>query len=163
MKKSTRNIIALVINIAIIAILGIAMYLHFNKKANIPETPVVIDTRATQISEVDKVKDKVKDRNVYFAGIDNAVLDMESRVKLENLPENEDFYMSYTVTNDDTGEVVYNTDLIPSGSHVAWIAGETLGKGEFNLSFLATPYVISDEGEAIALTSGNNKVKLTIQ
>ncbi len=164
-KKDVRNTVALVIMFITIVILVIALVVGHKKAPVVNEAankPVVIDSNATSKDE-QELEAKLASRNIYFAGIDNATITTESRIKLENLPENEDFLMKYTVTNEATGEKVYETDLIPSGQFVNWIAGDTLGKGEYDLSFLMTPYVLLDDGTYKTLTSGNNTVHIVIQ
>lgn len=124
---------------------------------------MLIDDRLVDKSEaVQTQKNPLADRNVYFAGYVDATLSKTSTVALENLPENEEFYLKYTVTNIDTNEVVFETNLIPSGQCVMWTPGETLEVGTYNLQLLASPYYEKEDGNFLPLTAGSNVVQYTI-
>ena len=107
----------------------------------------------------------LSNRNVYFSGIDNSSCNKDTVIYLENLPENEDFLMKYEIyeLNEDgtRGEMVFSTDLIPSGQHVNWKPAENLSAGTHNISFLEQPFVQSGD-DFIPLTAGENQVVLTI-
>jgi len=105
----------------------------------------------------------LKDRNVYFAGFMDAVLSESSTVRLENLPQNGDFLLQYIISDKDSGEGVFETDLIPSGQCVVWTPGETLEAGTYHLEFLMVPYYVDGDGNCTALTSGSNEVCYRIQ
>lgn len=122
-----------------------------------------VDTRATsQIEEM--FKGQENERDVYFAGINDAVINEKTKVLLENLPENEDYLMKYEIYNVDTDEKVFETDLIPSGSHIVWMAGEDLGEaGTYNLLFVESPFAPLDDGTYEPLTVGRNTVTFTVR
>lgn len=120
---------------------------------------LLLDDRAVDREEVASGKeDALKDRNVYFAGFMDAVLSEGSTVRLENLPQNGDFLLRYIISDKDSGEGVFETDLIPSGQCVVWTPGETLEAGTYHLEFLMVPYYVDGDGNCSALTSGSNEV-----
>lgn len=120
---------------------------------------LLLDDRAVGRGEAAGGKeDALKDRNVYFAGFMDAVLSGSSTVRLENLPQNGDFLLQYIISDKDSGEGVFETDLIPSGQCVLWTPGETLGAGTYHLEFLMVPYYVDGDGNCLALTSGSNEV-----
>lgn len=120
---------------------------------------LLLDDRAVGREEAAAVKgDALKDRNVYFAGFMDAVLSENSTVRLENLPQNGDFLLQYIISDQDSGEAVFETELIPSGQCVVWMPGETLGAGTYHLEFLMVPYYVDADGNCSPLTSGSNEV-----
>lgn len=120
---------------------------------------LLLDDRAVAREEAAGGKEDVlKDRNVYFAGFMDAVLSRSSTVRLENLPQNGDFLLQYIISDKDSGEGVFETDLIPSGQCVLWTPGETLEPGTYHLEFLMVPYYVDGDGNCSALTSGSNEV-----
>lgn len=120
---------------------------------------LLLDDRAVDREEAAGGKeDALKDRNVYFAGFMDAVLSESSTVRLENLPQNGDFLLQYIISDKDSGEGVFETDLIPSGQCVLWTPGETLEAGTYHLEFLMVPYYVDGDGNCSALTSGSNEV-----
>ena len=120
---------------------------------------LLLDDRAVDREEAASGKeDALKDRNVYFAGFMDAVLSESSTVRLENLPQNGDFLLQYIISDKDSGEGVFETDLIPSGQCVLWTPGETLEAGTYHLEFLMVPYYVDGDGNCSALTSGSNEV-----
>lgn len=123
----------------------------------------LIDENAVDKSEVIQAqKNPLSERNVFFAGYSDATLSKMSTVALENLPENEDFLMKYIITDIGTGDVVYETNLIPSGQCVVWVPGETMEVGTYHLQFLAIPYYYDGNGNFQQLTSGSNALQYTI-
>ena len=86
----------------------------------------------------------------------------ETVVQLDNREENIDFLLRYEIYDTGTGELVFETDLIPSGQHIDWVPGETLEPGEYTLNFLQIPYYPDPSGEYVALTQGSNQVNLAI-
>ncbi len=125
---------------------------------------LLLDDRAVDREESAGGKeDALKDRNVYFAGFMDAVLSKDSTVRLENLPQNGDFLLQYLISDKDSGEGVFETDLIPSGQCVVWTPGETLEPGTYHLEFLMVPYYVDGDGNCSALTSGSNEVCYQIQ
>lgn len=120
---------------------------------------LLLDDRAVDREDAAGGKeDALKDRNVYFAGFMDAVLSESSTVRLENLPQNGDFLLQYIISDKDSGEGVFETDLIPSGQCVVWTPGETLEAGTYHLEFLMIPYYVDEDGNCSALTSGSNEV-----
>lgn len=120
---------------------------------------LLLDDRAVNREEAASGKEEaLKDRNVYFAGFMDAVLSENSTVRLENLPQNEDFLMQYIISDKDSGECVFETDLIPSGQCVVWTPGEMLEARTYCLEFLMVPYYVDGDGNCSALTSGSNEV-----
>lgn len=120
---------------------------------------LLLDDRAVDREETAGGKeDALKGRNVYFAGFMDAVLSESSTVRLENLPQNGDFLLQYIISDKDSGEGVFETDLIPSGQCVLWTPGETLEAGTYHLEFLMVPYYVDEDGNCLALTSGSNEV-----
>lgn len=119
-----------------------------------------IDERATEA--VFSSGEGISGRNVYFAGIEDAVLYGEGRIALENLKENEDFLMRYRITEKESGKEVFSTGLIPSGQRVYFEPYEVLGPGVYSLLFEEVPYAVINE-EYVALTSGSNEVRLELR
>ena len=124
---------------------------------------LVIDDGAVDKSEaVQKQENPLADRQVFFAGYVDATISKTDTVALENLPENEDFLMKYTITNVEDGSLIFETGLIPSGQCVVWTPGETLEAGTYELQFLANPYYEQVDGNFLPLTAGSNNVIYTI-
>lgn len=122
-------------------------------------TVFVIDDRGQNKAEViEAQKNPLSGRNVFFAGYADAAFTKTTAVALENLPENEDFLMKYTVINTEDGTVAFETDLIRSGQCIAWIPGESLEPGTYQFQILQSPYYQSGEGEFIPLTAGTTDV-----
>ena len=122
-------------------------------------TVFVIDDRGQDKAEVvEAQKNPLSGRNVFFAGYADATLTKTTTVALENLPDNEDFLMKYTVINTEDGTVVFETNLIQSGQCVAWMPGETLEPGVYNLQILQSPYFLVDGENFIPLTAGTTDV-----
>ncbi len=96
------------------------------------------------------------------SGIEDTVIGPETVVQLDNREENIDFLLRYEIYDTGTGELVFETDLIPSGQHIDWVPGETLEPGEYTLNFLQIPYYPDPSGEYVALTQGSNQVNLAI-
>ncbi len=123
---------------------------------------LVLDTRASAEKEEDNLAELLADRQVYFAGIEDATINRQTVIYLENMKENDDILMQYEITDKDTGEVLETTGLIPSGEHVDWIPGEKLADGSYTLVFHEKPFY-EYKGEYVALTQGNNEVAIRIQ
>lgn len=125
-------------------------------------TVFVIDERSQDKSEAVKAENPLSGRNVFFAGYVDATLSSTSTVALENLPENEDFLIKYIITDKEKEDVVFETNLIPSGQCVVWVPGDTLAVGTYELQFLAVPYYADSNGEFQQLTSACNDVRYEI-
>ena len=122
-------------------------------------TVFVIDDRGQDKAEVmEAQKNPLSERNVFFAGYADATLTKSTAVALENLPDNEDFLMKYTVVNTEDGTVAFETDLIRSGQCIVWIPGESLEPGTYQFQILQAPYYQSGEDEFIPLTAGTTDV-----
>lgn len=123
----------------------------------------IIDDRSVAKEDATQaIEDKLNNRSVYFAGYVDAKITKTSTVALENLPENEDFFLKYTITDSVTNDVVFETDLIASGQCVVWTPGESLEEGTHELQFLASPYYQDENGIFVPLTAGSSTVKYTI-
>ncbi len=102
-------------------------------------------------------------RNIYFSGMEDAVIGMDGIVCLENSVENGDFLMKYEVYEAEGGELVYESGLIASGGSVDWMPGGSLGAGEHLLTFLQVPCYMDGEGNYISLTRGSCQAWLRIK
>ena len=123
---------------------------------------MVVDTRAAQDGGGESAENPLAGRSVYFSGIEDTAISRETVVRLDNREENLDFLLRYEIYNAGTGELVFETNLIPSGQHIDWVPGETLEPGEYTLDFLQIPYYPDPSGEYVSLTQGSNQVTLAI-
>ena len=123
---------------------------------------MTVDARATDGPGKEAPPNPLADRSIYFSGIEDTVIGPETVVQLDNREENIDFLLRYEIYDTGTGELVFETDLIPSGQHIDWVPGETLEPGEYTLNFLQIPYYPDPSGEYVALTQGSNQVNLAI-
>lgn len=101
-------------------------------------------------------------RNIYFSGVEDAVIGMDGVVRLENNIENGDFLMKYEVYEAEGGELVYESGLLASGESVDWMPGGSLGAGEHTLTYLQIPCYTDGEGNYISLTRGSCQAWLKI-
>ncbi len=101
-------------------------------------------------------------RNIYFSGVEDAVIGMDGVVHLENSMENGDFLMKYEVYEAEGGELVYESGLLASGESVDWMPGGSLGAGEHTLTYLQIPCYTDGEGNYISLTRGSCQAWLKI-
>lgn len=151
------------ITIILVTLIGGAMlifWLYITKDQRISEPKNMrVDTRSTTEEVIEEGVD-LSERNIFFAGIEDASIRIGSVIALENLKENEDFLMKYTLYNEED-DLIYETDLIPAGQHVNWEPSVNLKPGEHKISFVEQPY-LENEGEYIPLTSGRNIVNITI-
>lgn len=102
-------------------------------------------------------------RNIYFSGVEDAVIGMDGIVCLENSVENGDFLMKYEVYEAAGGEPVYESGLIASGGSVDWMPGGSLGAGEHLLTYLQIPCYMDGEGNHISLTMGSCQAWIKIK
>lgn len=102
-------------------------------------------------------------RNIYFSGVEDAVIGMDGIVRLENNMENGDFLMKYEVYEAEGGELVYESGLIASGGSVDWMPGKSLGAGEHTLTYLQIPCYTDGEGNYISLTRGSCQAWIRIK
>ena len=122
-------------------------------------TVFVIDDRGQDKAEVvEAQKNPLSGRNVFFAGYADATLTKTTTVALENLPDNEDFLMKYTVINTADDSVVFETNLIRAGQCVVWVPGEELEPGTYQFRILQSPYYQSRDDEFIPLIAGTTDV-----
>ena len=124
-----------------------------------PPDNLVADTSATGEEEAEAA---LKGRNVYFAGMDNILAGADTVVRLENLKDNGDILISYSILDNSTGEELFHTDLIPSGQHVDWKPSETMEAGSYDICYVQNPVWQDGEGNYISLTSADNVASLTL-
>ena len=115
-KKS--NLVTIIICLAIVVIgIGATVFFLKGDKDEIRQGGIIIDTAATSDS-AGLAKNPLADRQIYFAGINDCIIDHDSMIYLENPAENEDIYIAYKIFDAETDALVYETDLIPSGEHL---------------------------------------------
>ena len=165
-KSGNKRTLIIVIIAAIVVLIGVVCgFMSYINNMNTKQAQnsnmdgLVLDTRAEGLTEEQKA---LKEREVFFTGFEGSRLNHESKINLINLPENEDFLMKYICINSDTGETVYETDLIPSGQTVVWTPYNDLGVGTFTIKFTQVPYYMQENGEYRTLTSASNEVVLEI-
>ena len=168
-EKSFKDMLPMILGIiaGFIVIAGILALIKHNLESEGQTEPthgsMMLDTRADRAGEDgNELADLLADREVYFAGIEDAEISDSTEILLENMKENDDILMQYIITDKDTGEVYEETGLIPAGSHIAWVPGKQLKSGSYTLIFHEKPFY-PYEGDMIALTQGNNEVTITIQ
>lgn len=108
-------------------------------------------------------KNPLSGRKIYFSGMEDAVIGMDGIVRLENSMENGDFLMKYEVYNAEGGELVYESGLIASGESVDWMPGESMGAGEYILTYLQIPCYADGEGNYVSLTWGSCQAWIRIR
>ena len=106
----------------------------------------------------------LSERNVYYAGLEDCTITKDSVVYLENLKENDDIFMAYEIYTSDN-ELIFKTDLIPSGTFVKWYPGETFSeKATYVFYIKHIPYYESSPGEYEKLAyQPVNVINLTLQ
>jgi len=156
-----RQKITVIVVVTAILMAGVVLigYLYSHRGENTNSSNMSVDTRATS-EEVEKEGDDLSGRNIFFAGIEDCEIRKGNLVSLENLKENEDFLMKYTLLDEEEC-LMFETDLIPSGQRVYWDPTVNLKAGEHKVTFIEQPFMESD-GEYIPLTSGRNIVSITI-
>ena len=100
----------------------------------------------------------LKDLYVTYSGITDATINEDTIVQLENLEENGDIVIKFTVK--EGNKVIHDTDYVASGKHLNWEAGKDLTKGEHTLTLIQTPKIMVD-GKYVPLTSGTCEFVLT--
>lgn len=172
MRQTESNKAGLVVGIlalvAILAAVGIFMFMRGRTNSELAQnnginvvSNISVDTRAT--SETNQViEDSLGNRQVFFAGIEDLDISMTTSVLLENLPENEDILMKYEIYNSETEDLIFETDLIPSGEHVEWVPGRNLDKGEYQITMVETPYYPNGDDTYMPLTVGSNVLSLVL-
>ncbi len=161
-RKKIATIIAFLTLIAIIIVLLLRSCSKEEPELtnDVGQGTVVIDTNATD--EELKQENPLANRNVYFSGIVDSKISKKGSVQLLNDAQNEDFLMKFIITNKETGEKLYETDLVPSGKSVYWTPGETLKEGTYKLTVEEVPYYVYEDGSYITLSVGRNDVEITI-
>lgn len=155
----------IILSAALIALM-IGLAFAFMKKGrasdDVPESPnLMIDTDATDKEE--EAVTALKNRNVFFAGMDNITADKDTVVRLENLKDNGDILISYSIIDNDTGRILFSTDLIPAGQHVDWKPSESLEAGSYDICYVQNPVWQDEEGNFVPLTSADNMATLTLK
>lgn len=168
-ERRLKRIIAAVV---LIILVGVIVAVAYGAAHATPEEVVnttgnlIIDTRSSDEKKgTSDLVEALKDRQVFFAGIEDAVITKSTTIFLENVEENEDILMKYDIVDKETGETLESTGLIPAGEHIEWKAGEVLSEGEHTLIFRETPYFPWEEAQDgyVQLTQANNEVILTVQ
>ncbi len=98
-----------------------------------------IDPNTGTVKDITDNDSPLVNRYVYYAGLEDSVIKKDTAVYLENLKKNEDIFMAYEVY-DDKGNLVFETNLIPSGEFVRWVPGENFESGEYEFSIKHIPY-----------------------
>lgn len=164
-RKKWRKVVPAVLTAVVILAVIVAFFLGRTQGGGETESSpggMVVDTRAAQDGGGESAENPLAGRSVYFSGIEDAAIGRETVVQLDNREENLDFLLRYEIYDAGTGDLVFETDLIPSGQHIDWVPGETLEPGEYTLDFLQIPYYPDPSGEYISLTQGSNQVTLAI-
>lgn len=166
-------IVGIIAGVTIVVIAIISLIITFNKigdrilakytdgrvtgpTANI----LVVDENAKETAELDRnaaASEEVME--FVLAGLPDSTIDESTIVYLDNL--NEDFYLKYKVFLQETGDVLYESDLIPPLSSIEWKPGELLKEGENILVFRETPFYKNENGEYTQVTTGDNVVTFT--
>jgi len=158
-----KNVIIVVLVIIVLLLCGYFLATQTGLLKSESNANFVVDSRATETTEKSPVENPLKGRNVYFSGIEDAVINKETIVQLENAKENLDYFMEYEVVDVSTGEVVFTTDKIPSGKCVEWVPGETMEAGVYDLALNEfASYYDQANDEFISLSQGCNTVTLEI-
>ena len=105
----------------------------------------------------------LSERFICFAGYEDCSVGAGDRMALVNLAENEDIYIAYTVYLADTGEAVFETDLIAPGDSVEWTVSEDLEPGEHRLSLYQVPYILDNHGNFVELISASNEMTIFVE
>ena len=124
---------------------------------------IVIDSRQKDMKAKEGDLPDLSDRFICFAGYEDCSVGEGERMALVNLPENEDIYIAYTVYLADTGEAVFETDLIAPGNSVEWTVGEDLEPGEHRLSLYQVPYIRDNHGNFVELISASNEMTIFVE
>lgn len=161
--QKTKNIIIVLLIMVIVALSAVFVGTQMNAKKKEVTGNLIVDNRATDKEVKTETNDNfLSGRNIYFSGIEDAVINKNTVVQLDNSKDNLDFYMKYEICDTKTGEKIFETDLIPSGQHIDWIPGETLSPGVYDLSFNEIPYYEQSAGDFVSLTKGCNTVTIEI-
>lgn len=111
----------------------------------------------------DKQKDPLSGRSVELQGFESMVIKKGQKIVLKNSPDNGDFYVKYCIEDNESKEVLLETDLIPSGNYVEWTVSDNLDIGKYTLAFGQFPYWKDpDTDEYKPLTGGKNVVEIEV-
>ncbi len=162
MKKSAKVILVVVI-VALVGVIGAMGFLLLRK----PEPTVIAEAQNlvldTSAENIERANGELSQRQVFFTGIGDGMMGREGIILLKNPEANVDIYMKYTVYNEDTGDMLFETDLIEPSKAVNWVPGEVLAPGSYNLSFVQQPYYQAEGSDGwLPLTTGNNHVAIEI-
>ena len=143
-------IIAVVIVIA--ALVGLLVFKAVNpslfekqaEKIGLEIKTVEMSADGNLTSQKEAVTNPLDGRQVYYAGLEDCVVNSDSVVYLENLKENDDIFMAYEISTN--GEKIYETGLIPSGNYSKWTPSEVLTPGTYELSIKNIPYYDLGDG-----------------
>ena len=124
---------------------------------------IVIDSRQKDMKAKEEALPDLSDRFICFAGYEDCSVGEGERMALVNLAENEDIYIAYTVYLADTGEAVFETDLIAPGNSVEWTVGEDLEPGEHRISLYQVPYIRDNHGNFVELISASNEMTIFVE
>ena len=161
-KGSVRKSVVLIIVILGLGLMLIYSLLLLKKCQNrIDAKGMRLDTNATEETYETYEEDELAQRNIFFSGIEDAKVSRGEVIALENLKENEDFLMKYIILDAKTNNLLFETDLIPSGNRVYWDPFKNLKTGVHEIAFVEEPYYEKD-GEYMPLTSGKNIVTIEI-
>ena len=150
----------------VLLLLGIRALINKPKEKAVANPNVVVDSRVLGNEEkndpIAQAAKELENRNVFFAGINDATIDRETVIELENPEANDDILISYQVINNDTGEELFKTDYVPAGEHIDWKASDNLEPGSYELCFRQNPVWQASNGEYLPLTSADNVVQITM-
>lgn len=161
-RKIIPAVLTAVIIIAVITAFWLGYIKHEGTETRSSQGGMMVDARATGEQREETAPNPLAGRSVYFSGIEDSTIGRETVVQLDNREENLDFLLRYEIYDAGTGELVFETDLIPSGQYIKWVPGETLEPGEYTLDFLQIPYYPEPSGGYVGLTQGSNQVTLAI-
>lgn len=169
--KDIYHIIFLILLLILIVLVGILIYrLKSNTKINNEEDtkPIYngealeklsIDPKATD-EDLKNAQEFLETQTINFPGYDDFVANKESVMNLINPKENGVFYIKYILKVDNN--IIYETDLIPSGEHIDIKPATYLNKGTYTLNIVEEPYYEVKPNNFLALTSATNQINITI-
>lgn len=164
-KNLNSKIIAVICIIITILAVGASVYMFISNKNKPAPTPVAsggltLDTSAKDTDNT--VEDPLADRYVELVGFDDLVVTEGTAVSLPNLESNGDFVIKYVIKDNKTGEVYFETDLIPSGKSVDW--NVSIPSGEYEIAIVQSPYWLNPTtNDYQPLTGGTNVIKVTVR
>ena len=150
-------IISFAVIITLIAVVAVALGMRSVRRGY---ANMRVDARSTDETAADESTD-ISQRNIFFAGIEDTSIRKGMRIALENLEQNGDFLMKYSIFDTTTDTLVFETDLIPSGEHVDWDPSVSFSEGKHTVAFVEEPFWEKD-GEFVPLTSGRNIVNIEV-